>query len=49
MIMVEIDRNAILVDPIKSRKDGKLMRTYSDNDSKTEKGGNNFQKAHIRQ
>jgi hypothetical protein len=29
MVMVEIDSNAILVDPMKNRKDAKMMRAYN--------------------
>jgi hypothetical protein len=28
MVMVDIDSNAILVEPLKSRKDAELMRAY---------------------
>ena len=28
MVMVEIDRNAILIEPLKSRKDSELTRVY---------------------
>jgi hypothetical protein len=29
MVMVEIDSNAILVEPMKSRKDEEMMRVYN--------------------
>ena len=29
MVMVEIDSNAILVEPMKSRKDEEMIRTYN--------------------
>jgi hypothetical protein len=29
MVMVEIDSNAILIEPMKSRKDGEMIRAYN--------------------
>ncbi len=44
MVMVEIDSNAILVEPIKSRKDEEMIRAYDGLLARLRQAGSTLQK-----